>query len=80
MALERYQESLELYTNLAKKHPQVYEIEYARTLFIGAYLSEKNNKNLKEARVILLKYPNVPQAKELLETINNYMKALSNFP
>ncbi|MEP0263047.1 tetratricopeptide repeat protein [Dokdonia sp.] len=74
LAVEKYEESHTLYKELAKESPQVYEIEYAKTLLIGVYLSKKNIQNLKEARELLLKYPDIPQAQNLLQIIDDFEK------
>jgi tetratricopeptide (TPR) repeat protein len=71
-ALENYEEALKIYRDLAKENHEAYEIDYARMLIMGAYLFEKDKEELKRAKKILEKYPNVYTAQRLLELIKTF--------
>ena len=69
LALQPYTEALELYRKLAKTNPKAYEINYAKILGMGVDLLGQDKGNLKIAKEILTKYPDVYRAQSLLEII-----------
>jgi len=69
LAKNLYEESMILYENLAKEQPNVYEIKYGKILLVGVEFFKKNKQNLKKAKTILLKYPDIPEAQKLLGNI-----------
>jgi len=74
LGLEKYEESLILYKKLAKEHPQAYEIEYGKMVLEGVVLFEKDKNDLKEAKTLLLKYPDIPKAQKFLQMIDDLEK------
>ncbi|WP_299674245.1 tetratricopeptide repeat protein [uncultured Dokdonia sp.] len=74
LAIEKYEESVIVFKNLAQESSETYDVTYSKILIIGAYLSEKNNKNLNIAKELLLKYPDVPQAQQFLQWIDDLEK------
>ena len=68
-ASEAYQEAHDLYQELASHQPRAYEIKYAKMLVIGFDLLGKPKEDLEEAKSILGKYPEHPEARKLLSTI-----------
>jgi len=69
-ALEKYEEALKIYRELAKENPKTFEIDFAKMLVMGVDLFKKDKGDLKKAKRILEKYPNVYKAEKLLEIIN----------
>ena len=68
-AEKAYQEAHDIYQELAGKHPRAYEINYAKLLVMGFALLSKPKEDLEKAKAILDKYPEHPQAQELLSHI-----------
>ena len=68
-SLVKHEEALKIYRELAKEDPRTYEIEYARMLVLGVDLFRKDKVDLKEAKRILEKYPNIYKAQKLLKLI-----------
>ncbi len=73
-ALEKYEESLKIRRELAKENPLLFEIDYASALVFGVSFFEKDSNDLKEAKRILEKYKQVPNAVNLLNIINDLEK------
>lgn len=73
-AEKAYQEAHDIFHELAGKHPRAYEIDYVKILVIGFDLLSKPKEDLEEAKEILGKYPEHPQAQELLSTIEELAK------
>jgi len=69
-------EALNIYKSLIRKYPQVYGLDYAKTIWVGAhYLNIKHPKKmLKEAKEILQKYyKGVPEAEKFIKKIKEIM-------
>ena len=73
-AEEAYHEAHSIYKKLAHDHPRVYAIDYAETLIIGFSLVRKPKAYLEEAKAILSKYPEHPEAQGLLSFIEGLSK------
>lgn len=73
-AEKAYQEALDIYRELAIRHPRAYEINCAKILVMGAVSLDKSEENLEEAKAILSKYPEVPEAQGLLSLIEGTSK------
>ena len=73
-AEKAYQEALDIYRELAILHPRAYEINYTRILVMGVVSLDKPEKNLEEAKAILNKYPEHPEAQGLLSSIEEHSK------
>ena len=73
-AEKAYQEAHDIYQELANHHPRAYEIDYAEILGIGFDLLGKPKEDLEKAKAILDKYPEHPQAQELLSRIEKLGK------
>ena len=67
-------EAHDIYEELASLDPRAYVINYAKILVIGSILQGKSKKYLEDAKVILSKYPDHPQAQELLSRIEKLNK------
>ncbi|WP_299217744.1 tetratricopeptide repeat protein [uncultured Dokdonia sp.] len=74
LALDYYVESRKIYKTLVQENPEVYEINYARTLIIGVVSFQKSPDDLKKAKVLLLKYPDIPIAQQFLKMIDDHWK------
>ena len=68
-AEKAYQEAHDIYKGLVSRYPRAYEINYAKILVIGFDLLGKPKEDLEEARVILGKYPEHPEARKQLSII-----------
>lgn len=68
-AEKAYQEVHGIYQDLASHHPRAYGIDYAKILVMGFDLLGKSKEDLEEAKVILGKYPEHPEARKLLSII-----------
>ena len=64
-----YQEVCDNYQKLAIHHPRAYEIKYAKTLVLGFDFLGKPKEDLEEAKAILGKSPEHPEARKLLSII-----------
>ena len=73
-AEKAYQEAHDLYQELASHQPRAYEIKYAKMLVIGFDLLSKPKKYLKDAKVILGKCLEHPEARKLLSRIEQLDK------
>ena len=73
-AEKAYQEALDIYRELAILHPRAYEINYTRILVMGVVSLDKPEENLEEAKAILNKYPEHPEAQGLLSSIEEHSK------
>ena len=73
-AEDAYHEAHSIYKKLAHDHPRVYAIDYAETLIIGFSLVRKPKAYLEEAKAILSKYPEHPEAQGLLSFIEGLSK------
>ncbi|KGN84864.1 tetratricopeptide repeat protein [Porphyromonas sp. COT-290 OH860] len=73
-AEEAYQEARNILHELASFNPKAYGIDYASTLVMGGVSLGKPTGELEEAKAILLKYPEHPKAKRLLEIIDKRLK------
>ena len=73
-AEKAYQEVHDIYNKLAKIHPGVYEVDYARILAIGSAFLGKPQQGLEEAKAILSKYPEHPEAQGILSFIEGLSK------
>ena len=73
-AEKAYQEALDIYRELAIRHPRAYEINCAKILVMGAVSLDKSEENLEEAKAILSKYPEHPEAQGLLSFIEGLSK------
>ena len=69
VAEKAYQEAHDIYKDLASRHPRAYEINYAKILVMGFDLLGKPKKYLEEAKAILDKYPEHPEARKILSVI-----------
>lgn len=74
LAVKYYEESLGLYRKFLNDSPKAYEIRYAKMLLIGVDLFKKDTDDLKEAKEILQKYPDIPQAQKFLKMIDDLEK------
>ena len=70
-ALEKYEEALEIYRKLAEEYPRYYEIDYAQMLIMGVDLFDKDSSGLEQAKAILMNYPDVYRAQQLLGLIES---------
>lgn len=68
-AEKAYQEAHDIYQKLASHHPRAYEIKYAKILVLGFDFLGKPKEYIEEAKAILGKYPEHPEARKLLSTI-----------
>ena len=73
-AEKAYQEALDIYRELAILHPRAYEINYTRILVMGVVSLDKPEENLEEAKAILNKYPEHPEAQGLLSSLEEHSK------
>jgi tetratricopeptide repeat protein len=73
-AEEAYHGAHSIYKKLAHDHPRVYAIDYAEILIIGFALVRKPKAYLEEAKAILSKYPEHPEAQGLLSFIEGLSK------
>lgn len=73
-AEKAYQEVHDIYNKLTKTHPGVYEVDYAQILAIGSAFLGKPEQDLEEAKEILSKYPEHPEAQGLLSSIEEHSK------
>ena len=69
-----YQEAYTIYQELANLHSKADEINYAKTLVTGGIMLGRPLENLKEAKEILSKYPEHPEAQGLLSSIEEHSK------
>ena len=69
-----YQEAYTTYQELANLHSKADEINYAKTLVTGGIMLGRPLENLKEAKEILSKYPEHPEAQGLLSSIEEHSK------
>lgn len=69
-----YQEALGIYQELAIRHPRAYEINYVKILVMGVVSLDKPAENLEEAKAILSKYPEHPEAQGILSFIEGLPK------
>ena len=65
-ALEKHEEALKIYRELALENPRTYDIDYAKILIMGVAIFGKDKDDLKKARKILVKYPDVYEAQKLI--------------
>ena len=68
-AEKAYQEAHDICHELAGMHPRAYGIDYAKLLVIGFDLLSKPKEDLEEAKAILGKYPEHPEARKQLSII-----------
>ena len=68
-AEKAYQEAHDIYQKLASHHPRAYEIKYAKILVLGFDFLGKPKEHLEEAKAILGKYPEHPEARKQLSII-----------
>ena len=68
-AEKAYQEAHDICHGLAGMHPRAYGIDYAKLLVIGFDLLSKPKEDLEEAKAILGKYPEHPEARKQLSII-----------
>lgn len=73
-AVRAYQGAYNVYKKLASLHPKAYDICYARILAIGYAFLGKPQQDLKDAKAILSKYPEHPEAQGLLSFIEGLSK------
>ena len=73
-AVRAYQGAYNVYKKLANLHPKAYDICYARILAIGYAFLGKPQQDLKDAKAILSKYPEHPEAQGLLSFIEGLSK------
>ncbi len=73
-AEKAYQEVHDIYQELVGKHSKAYGIDYAKVLAIGFDLLGRPKEDLEKAKAILDKYPEHPQAQELLSRIEKLGK------
>ena len=71
-----YQEAYTTYQELANLHSKADEINYAKTLVTGGIMLGRPLENLKEAKEILSKYPEYPEAQGLLRSIEEHSKRI----
>lgn len=69
-----YQEAFDIYQKLTNINPNAYEINYARLLTMGVALLEKPTEYLEEAKAILSKQAELPEAQELLSVVEKLAK------
>ena len=69
-----YQEAFDIYQRLTNINPNAYEINYARLLTMGVALLEKPTEYLEEAKAILSKQAELPEAQELLSVVEKLGK------
>ena len=69
-----YQEAFDIYQRLTNINPNTYEINYARLLTMGVALLEKPTEYLEEAKAILNKQAELPEAQELLSVVEKLAK------
>ena len=65
-AEQAYQEAHDIYQKLASHHPRAYEIKYAKILVLGFDFLGKPKEYIEEAKAILGKYPEHPEARKQL--------------
>lgn len=68
-AEKAYQEAHDIYQKLASHHPRAYEIKYAKILVLGFDFLGKPKEYIEEAKAILGKYPEHPEARKQLSII-----------
>ena len=73
-AEKAYQEAFDIYQRLSNINPNTYEINYARLLTMGVALLEKPTEYLEEAKAILNKQAELPEAQELLSVVEKLAK------
>ena len=69
-----YQEAFDIYQKLTNINPNAYEINYARLLTMGVALLERPTEYLEEAKAILNKQAELPEAQELLSVVEKLAK------
>ena len=75
-----WNKSLPIFRKWAAVNPGQYEIELGRTLFLLGLAhstgdkTEQGQKELREAKVFLSRYPNSPEAVKLLGLVNQFLK------
>lgn len=73
-AEKAYQEAFDIYQRLSNINPNTYEINYARLLTMGVALLERPTEYLEEAKAILNKQAELPEAQELLSVVEKLAK------
>lgn len=69
-AKRAYAEALKIRKDLAQRHPQAYEIDYAQTLLIGETILGNSAHKIEDIKNILDKYPENPKAKKLMKGLS----------